>query len=86
VHATVPAAELNSAVEGALDALGKGGPVAQREAKLLALRMAGTTKQSAERVDVENAALIARLRVSAEGQEGLSAFLDKRPPQWNQKE
>jgi methylglutaconyl-CoA hydratase len=48
--------------------------------------MAGTTKQSAERVDVENAALIARLRVSAEGQEGLSAFLDKRPPQWNQKE
>jgi methylglutaconyl-CoA hydratase len=43
-------------------------------------------KQSAERVDVENAALIARLRVSAEGQEGLSAFLDKRPPQWNQKE
>jgi methylglutaconyl-CoA hydratase len=86
VHATVPAAELDSAVEGALDALGKGGPVAQREAKLLALRMAGTTKQSAERVDVENAALIARLRVSAEGQEGLSAFLDKRPPQWNQKE
>jgi methylglutaconyl-CoA hydratase len=48
--------------------------------------MAGTMKQSAERVDVENAALIARLRVSAEGQEGLSAFLDKRPPQWNQKE
>jgi methylglutaconyl-CoA hydratase len=86
VHATVPAAELDSAVEGALDALGKGGPVAQREAKLLALRMAGTMKQSAERVDVENAALIARLRVSAEGQEGLSAFLDKRPPQWNQKE
>jgi len=86
VHATVPAAELDSAVERALDALGKGGPVAQREAKLLALRMAGTTKQSAERVDVENAALIARLRVSAEGQEGLSAFLDKRPPQWNQKE
>jgi methylglutaconyl-CoA hydratase len=86
VHTTAPAAELDAAVERALDALGKGGPVAQREAKLLALRMGGTTKQSAERVDVENAALIARLRVSTEGQEGLSAFLDKRPPQWNQKE
>ena len=28
------------------------------------------------------AALIARLRVSPEGQEGLSAFLDKRKPAW----
>ena len=86
VHTTVPTADLDAAVEHALDALGKGGPVAQREAKLLALRMGGTTKQSAERVDVENAALIARLRVSAEGQEGLSAFLDKRTPLWHEKE
>ena len=29
-----------------------------------------------------HAALIARLRVSPEGQEGLSAFLDKRKPHW----
>ena len=28
------------------------------------------------------AALIARLRVSPEGQEGLTAFLDKRAPMW----
>ena len=28
------------------------------------------------------AALIAALRVSPEGQEGLGAFLDKRPPAW----
>ena len=32
--------------------------------------------------DRDNADLIARLRVSAEGQEGLTAFLDKRPPRW----
>jgi methylglutaconyl-CoA hydratase len=32
--------------------------------------------------DRDNAALIARLRVSAEGQEGLGAFLDKRSPHW----
>ena len=86
VHMTVPAAELDTAVERALEALGKGGSTAQREAKLLALRMSGMMIQNAERTDVDNAALIARLRVSAEGQEGLSAFLDKRPPQWNQKE
>jgi len=32
--------------------------------------------------DAANAELIAHLRVSPEGQEGLTAFLDKRPPAW----
>ena len=32
--------------------------------------------------DRNNAALIARLRVSAEGQEGIGAFLEKRAPAW----
>jgi 3-methylcrotonyl-CoA carboxylase alpha subunit len=31
-------------------------------------------------IDAANAALIARLRVSAEGQEGITAFLEKRKP------
>ena len=86
VHQTVPPAELDTAVQRILDALASGGPVAQREAKQLALRIGGATRQDAERVDVENAALIARLRVSPEGQEGLGAFLDKRPPDWIRKE
>ena len=55
---------------------------AQAEAKALALRIAEITREGAEKMDAENAALIARLRVSEEGQEGLSAFLDKRPPRW----
>ncbi len=33
----------------------------------------------------ETADLIAEIRVSAEGQEGLKAFLEKRVPDWNQK-
>ena len=33
-------------------------------------------------IDAANADLIARLRVSAEGQEGLGAFLEKRTPAW----
>jgi methylglutaconyl-CoA hydratase len=33
-------------------------------------------------IDAANADLIARLRVSPEGQEGLSAFLDKRAAAW----
>ena len=83
VHRAVAVAELDAAVDEALAALAKGGPTAQSEAKQLALRVGGMTRQSAERADVENAALIARLRVSAEGQEGLGAFLDKRAPNWN---
>lgn len=82
LHRCVPASELDEAVERELHWLGKGGPIAQAEAKALALRMGGTTLEEAERIDAENARLIARLRVSPEGQEGLGAFLDKRAPRW----
>ncbi|MDR3385912.1 MAG: enoyl-CoA hydratase/isomerase family protein [Rudaea sp.] len=82
VHHTVSGVQLDEAVDRSLHWLAKGGPVAQREAKHLALRVGGTTPLMAQSMDVENAALIARLRVSAEGQEGLAAFLDKRPPRW----
>lgn len=82
LHDSVPAGDLDASVERALHFLAKGGPLAQAEAKQLALRMAGMTPESAGRVDTENAALIARLRVSAEGQHGLTAFLDKRAPDW----
>jgi methylglutaconyl-CoA hydratase len=40
------------------------------------------TRESAERIDIDNARLIAELRVSDEGQRGLAAFLDKRAPDW----
>ena len=82
VHQSVAAPQLDEALDRHLHWLLKGGPNAQREAKLLALRCAGTTRESAERIDAENAALIARLRVSSEGQEGLGAFLDKLVPHW----
>src|SRR5690606_15332897 len=36
----------------------------------------------AEALDADNAALIAALRVSPEGQEGLAAFLGTRAPAW----
>jgi len=84
LHQCVDAAQLDEAVDRSLHWLGKGGPIAQREAKQLALRMAGNTLESAMRIDADNAALIARLRVSAEGQEGLGAFLAKNSPPWCQ--
>jgi methylglutaconyl-CoA hydratase len=83
LHASVPAAELDEAIERQLHLLTKAGPLAQREAKQLALRMGGADPAQAAHVDAENAELIARLRISEEGQHGLGAFLDKRAPRWS---
>ncbi|GAB2584769.1 enoyl-CoA hydratase/isomerase family protein [Dyella jejuensis] len=83
LHQAVPADQLDDTVHSVLKQLAKAGPVAQHEAKHLALGMHGLTEEALERIDRDNAALIARLRVSEEGQEGLGAFLDKRAPNWN---
>src|SRR3546814_18157171 len=68
LHECVAAEALDDAVERALHWLQKGGPVAQAQAKRLALAMAGMDANTQQRIDGENAALIARLRVSPEGQ------------------
>ena len=82
LHQVVAPDALDDAVAFAVKLLAKTGPEAQREAKQLAFRMGGLDEAAAERIDRDNAALIARLRVSPEGQEGLGAFLDKRAPAW----
>jgi methylglutaconyl-CoA hydratase len=82
LHQVVSRSNLDDAVARSLHFLSKCGASAQAEAKALALRVAGITRESMENLDHENAALIARLRVSDEGQEGLTAFLAKRPPRW----
>ncbi len=86
LHQRFGGAQLDEGIDRTLHWLGKGGPVAQHEAKQLSLRIAGATPASAERIDRDNAELIARLRVSTEGQAGLNAFLDKQPPPWVQPE
>ena len=82
LHQALPADDLDESIERQLHLLAKAGPQAQREAKQLAMRMAGSDAASAEKIDAHNAALIARLRVSDEGQQGLGAFLDKCAPPW----
>ena len=83
LHDAVPGAELDAAVDRVLHWLLKGGPLAQREAKQLVHKLGGDTPAAQTDIDRDNARLIARLRVSPEGQEGLAAFLDKRPPTWS---
>ena len=80
LHAVVNATTLDTAVQRQIDLLLKAGPLASAAAKLL-VRDVGA-HGDADRHDADNAALIARLRVSPEGQEGLGAFLDKRNPSW----
>ncbi|WP_242107091.1 enoyl-CoA hydratase-related protein [Luteimonas aquatica] len=84
LHEVAAADALDAAVERQIALLLKAGPLASAQAKALVRSVAAQTDRDA--VDAANAALIAGLRVSAEGQEGLGAFLDKRAPAWAAKE
>lgn len=78
-HVVAEPDDLNEAVNREVVLLLQGGPQAQRVAKTLVANVAGRIEPDLVR---ETAALIARLRVSHEGQEGLTAFLEKRKPGW----
>ena len=80
LHQVVAPDQLDAAVQRQVDLLLKAGPVASATAKMLVRDV--VAHADGARHDADNAALIARLRVSPEGQEGLSAFLDKRKPAW----
>ena len=80
LHQVVAADALDAAVQHQVDLLLKAGPVAAASAKQLVRDVCAHSDGAKH--DADNAALIARLRVSPEGQEGLSAFLDKRKPHW----
>jgi methylglutaconyl-CoA hydratase len=80
LHFVVPPDQLDAAVEGQVDLLLRGGPQALRAAKKLVRRVTQFTDRDV--LSDENARLLARLRVSPEGKEGLSAFLERRTPQW----
>lgn len=82
LHAVVAPHALDAAVQAQVDLLLKAGPVASSQAKALVRSVAA--HGDGARHDSENADLIARLRVSPEGQEGIGAFLEKRKPAWCQ--
>ncbi len=80
LHAVVPTDALDDAIQRQIDLLLAAGPCAAASAK--ALVRAACAGSDAAAIDDANADLIARLRVSPEGQEGIAAFLDKRRPAW----
>jgi methylglutaconyl-CoA hydratase len=80
VHGVVAPDMLDSGVEAVLVQLLLGGPAAQGEIKKLVAMVARDA--GAPDLEARTADLIARLRASSEGQEGLGAFLGKREPGW----
>jgi methylglutaconyl-CoA hydratase len=80
VHAVVPAAALDVAVQGYVVDVLAGSPSAIAIAKTLIAQVKALPLDEARPL---TARAIAAQRVSAEGQDGLRAFLDKRPPGWS---
>jgi methylglutaconyl-CoA hydratase len=81
VHEVVPdEASLDSRVDEILGELRTAGPTAARAAKALVREIAAIGVGDARAHTPRH---IARQRTSAEGQEGLRAFLEKRPPDWS---
>ena len=80
VHRVVPASELDAAVDARVRELLQAAPGAVAASKALVREVAGRAPAEARERTV---ALIAERRASAEGQEGLRAFLEKRKPGWS---
>jgi methylglutaconyl-CoA hydratase len=65
-----------------LDGIRAAGPTAARAAKAVIRDQRGLDASERRQLTVQ---AIARQRTSSEGQEGLTAFLDKRPPEWQRR-
>jgi methylglutaconyl-CoA hydratase len=80
VHEVVASSELDSALAAMLTTLLANAPQAMRAAKALV----GTAAASRDAGELRaiTAGVIADLRASEEGREGLRAFLEKSPPAW----
>lgn len=76
--------EIDTCVAKLVDSILANGPDAVRAAKNLVNSVSGVPITHA--LIEDTCARIAHIRVSEEGQEGLQAFLDKRPPAWQGKE
>jgi methylglutaconyl-CoA hydratase len=80
VDAKMPAEALDEYIEGEVDLLTRAGPAAIAACKELLSRVRSLPR---DEVDGYTAELIARLRSSPEGREGVTAFLEKRKPAWH---
>ena len=78
----LPEGSVDEFISMLTDSLSAYAPGAMGDAKRLVNDVAG--EEIDNRLLEETAKRIARARISAEGQEGVRAFLDKRAPNWAQ--
>lgn len=79
LHDVVPAETLDSAVDAIIGNILKNAPPSLRACKTLIRDSAGPVTEA---VRDDTAARIAAIRATPEGQEGISAFFEKRQPAW----
>jgi methylglutaconyl-CoA hydratase len=82
VHEVVADDALDARIEALLGELGANGPRAMGAAKALARRVGRGPVDEAMIEDTAHR--IAEIRVGDEAQEGIGAFLEKRPPRWRE--
>jgi methylglutaconyl-CoA hydratase len=79
-HMVCMRAQMEETLDGVVKNLLACGPAAQKEAKTLIRVVAGRPVDAS--VMEETASIIARVRATPEGKEGVAAFLEKRKPNW----
>ncbi len=80
VNKSLPAEELETYIHYVIDLLRTSGPVAMTQCKNLIFNI--SNKETIEEALTSTARMIAEMRASDEGQEGMAAFLEKRKPNW----
>lgn len=80
VNKSLPSDKLDEYVNSVIDLLRTSGPVAMTQCKNLIFNIAN--KETIEEALESTAKMIAEIRASEEGQEGMAAFLEKRKPNW----
>jgi methylglutaconyl-CoA hydratase len=80
VNYALPMSEVDKMVEEKVNLILNNGPEAVRSVKEMIFKV---TQIKFPEIQTYTAELIAKLRLSAEGQEGMNAFLEKRKPKWS---
>ena len=78
----LPSDEVEKWVEKQLDMMSSTGPNAKEISKKLVMSVVGRTLPQQKKIDEYTTQVIAAVRVSAEGQKGLNAFLNKEEVKW----
>jgi len=80
VNKALPTEELENYLSTVIDLLRTSGPKAMSHCKNLIFNI--SNKETLEQALESTARMIAEIRASEEGQEGMAAFLEKRKPKW----